>query len=66
VGDGVWDARATRALGIGFLGVRCDGRPEGAERLRREGAERVVHDLTPTGELLQWLSGLARAPAKLR
>ena len=26
VGDGAWDARAARKLGIGFVGVRHDGR----------------------------------------
>lgn len=41
VGDGVWDVRTARALGIGFVGI---GSGERAERLRREGAERVFED----------------------
>lgn len=39
VGDGVWDARAARALGIGFVGVRRDG---DRARLEREGATRII------------------------
>lgn len=42
VGDGVWDLRTARALGISFVGIASG---EGAERLRREGAERVIEDL---------------------
>lgn len=41
VGDGVWDLRTARALGVGFVGI---GSGERAERLRREGAERVIED----------------------
>jgi phosphoglycolate phosphatase-like HAD superfamily hydrolase len=41
VGDGIWDLRTARALGIGFVGI---GSGERAERLRREGAERVFED----------------------
>lgn len=49
VGDGVWDARAAKALGIGFVGVRVDGREEG---LRTEGVTRVVRDYTNLGAFL--------------
>src|SRR5262249_46659777 len=41
VGDGVWDIKASRRLGWHFVGI---GRGESAERLRREGAQRVFAD----------------------
>ena len=41
VGDGVWDARACRRVGIPFIGVAAEGR---AERLAAEGAVRVFPD----------------------
>jgi phosphoglycolate phosphatase-like HAD superfamily hydrolase len=41
VGDGVWDARTSRELGIGFVGVRVEG---DFERLRAEGAGRLLRD----------------------
>src|SRR5690349_21329755 len=41
VGDGIWDVRTARALGIGFVGI---GRGERAERLGREGAGQVFED----------------------
>jgi hypothetical protein len=37
----VWDARTSRELGIGFVGVRVEG---DFERLRAEGATRVLRD----------------------
>lgn len=40
VGDGLWDLRAARQLGIGFVGVRHDA---DESRLRAEGAQRIVH-----------------------
>ncbi len=43
VGDGVWDARACKRLGIGFVGV-AEG--ERAERLRAEGAAEILPDFT--------------------
>lgn len=43
VGDGVWDLRAARELGIDFIGV---GRKERADRLREGGAGTVVGDLS--------------------
>ena len=46
VGDGVWDARAARALGIGFVGVRADGREE---KMRAEGVTRILRDYRDTG-----------------
>ena len=42
VGDGVWDARACRRVGIPFIGVATDGR---AERLSAKGAVCVFPDL---------------------
>ncbi len=41
VGDGLWDLRASRRLGIGFVGVASGER---AESMRREGARAVVGD----------------------
>ena len=41
VGDGVWDARAARALGIGFVGV---AHGEKKARLEREGVRRLVEN----------------------
>jgi phosphoglycolate phosphatase-like HAD superfamily hydrolase len=43
VGDGVWDARACRRVGIPFIGIATDSR---AERLRAEGALCVFPDLS--------------------
>ena len=43
VGDGVWDARACRSVGIPFIGVGTDGR---MERLAAEGAVCVFPDFS--------------------
>ena len=43
VGDGVWDARACRSIGIPFIGIATDGR---AARLSAEGAVSVFPDLS--------------------
>jgi phosphoglycolate phosphatase-like HAD superfamily hydrolase len=43
VGDGVWDARACRALGIPFIGIASGVR---AARLASEGAVRVFQNLS--------------------
>jgi phosphoglycolate phosphatase-like HAD superfamily hydrolase len=45
VGDGVWDARACRSVGIPFIGVGTDGR---AGRLAAEGAVCVFPDFSDT------------------
>jgi phosphoglycolate phosphatase-like HAD superfamily hydrolase len=45
VGDGVWDARACRRVGIPFIGVGTDSR---AGRLTAEGAVRVFPDFSDT------------------
>jgi phosphoglycolate phosphatase-like HAD superfamily hydrolase len=41
-GDGVWDVRAARALGIGFVGVAQSDAHE--EKLREHGARVVIRD----------------------
>jgi phosphoglycolate phosphatase-like HAD superfamily hydrolase len=53
IGDGAWDARAARALGIGFLGVRHDRREE---RLRGEGVRTIIHDFLDLNRVLQCLT----------
>ena len=58
VGDGVWDARASRQLGYHFVGV---GRGERAERLRREGAECVIADYTDPA---RFFAGILSADAR--
>jgi phosphoglycolate phosphatase-like HAD superfamily hydrolase len=52
VGDGIWDARVCRRLGIPFLGVATDGR---AARLTAEGAVRVFPDFSDTDSFLSTL-----------
>lgn len=42
VGDGVWDARASRNLGFAFIGIGSE--PGRVERLYAEGARHVFHD----------------------
>jgi len=45
VGDGVWDARACRSVGIPFIGIATNGR---AARLSAEGAVCVFPDFSDT------------------
>jgi phosphoglycolate phosphatase-like HAD superfamily hydrolase len=52
VGDGVWDARACRSVGIPFIGVATDGR---ASRLTAEGALCVFSDFSDTDLFLSRL-----------
>lgn len=59
VGDGVWDVRASRELGIGFVG-RAER--EHAVRLRAHGASSVVADFVDTSRFLAELEGSARSP----
>ena len=47
VGDGIWDVRAARTLGLCFLGVEGDAR---GVRLQSEGAVVTVHDFTDYDE----------------
>ncbi len=49
VGDGIWDVRASRSLGIGFLGIANGGR---ADELRDEGATQVLASFEPFSTLL--------------
>jgi phosphoglycolate phosphatase-like HAD superfamily hydrolase len=58
VGDGVWDARACRALGIPFIGVGSGVR---AARLASEGAVRVFKDLSESDLFSETLYHLAQA-----
>ena len=50
VGDGVWDARACRSLGIPFIGIGTGGR---AARLSAEGAVCVFPDFSDTDIFLR-------------
>lgn len=59
VGDGPWDARAARNLRLGFVGVRLDGRED---RLRREGAERIIANFTDLAGTLAAIQHAAAAP----
>jgi phosphoglycolate phosphatase-like HAD superfamily hydrolase len=52
VGDGVWDARACRNIGVPFIGVGTDGR---ASRLSEEGAVSVFPDFSDTDLFLSSL-----------
>ncbi len=58
VGDGVWDARACRALGIPFIGI---GSGDRAARLASEGAVRVFQDFSEDVLFLETLDGLSQA-----
>ncbi|MCR4413741.1 MAG: hypothetical protein NUV77_15080, partial [Thermoguttaceae bacterium] len=60
VGDGLWDLKAARRLGIGFLGVAANG----TARLREAGAEAVVADFADRGQVLRLLESLAQAPGE--
>ena len=55
VGDGAWDGRAARSIGLGFVGVGTDGH---AARLSAVGASTVVPDFADVAVLLE---GLERA-----
>ena len=59
VGDGVWDARACRSIGIPFIGVAIDGR---AARLTAEGAVRVFSDFSDTDLFLSRLYEITNVP----
>jgi phosphoglycolate phosphatase-like HAD superfamily hydrolase len=58
VGDGVWDARAGRNIGVPFIGVGTDGR---ALRLSEEGAVCVFPDFSDTDLFLSSLCEIADA-----
>ena len=60
VGDGIWDARAARALRLGFVGIRLRG---DNARMEGEGVTRIVRDftdLTATLELIDQAIGHIR------
>lgn len=57
VGDGVWDVRAAKALGIGFLGI-ADGNK--AVRLVEEGASCVLPDFSDPEHVVECLEAVAR------
>jgi phosphoglycolate phosphatase-like HAD superfamily hydrolase len=59
VGDGVWDVRAAKALGIGFLGLATGTK---AVRLLEEGASCVLPDLSDPVRLVECLEAVARRP----
>jgi phosphoglycolate phosphatase-like HAD superfamily hydrolase len=52
VGDGIWDGRACRALGLPFIGI---GSGRAAEKLRAEGAVCVFPNLTDQEQFLETL-----------
>ena len=58
VGDGVWDARLCRNVGVPFIGVATDGR---ASRLSEEGAVCVFPDLSDADLFLSSLYEIANA-----
>ncbi len=57
VGDGVWDARACRNLGLPFIGI---GQGPRAERLMAEGAVRVFADYSDPESFMDALDGWPR------
>jgi phosphoglycolate phosphatase-like HAD superfamily hydrolase len=59
IGDGVWDVRAAKALGIGFLGLAPDSK---AERLLEEGASCVLPDFSDPVQVAECLEAVARTP----
>lgn len=58
VGDGVWDARAARALGMGFVGVRVRG---DTARLYAEGARLICRGFDGLRETLALLADAPHA-----
>ncbi|MGQ0627383.1 MAG: HAD family hydrolase [Phycisphaerales bacterium] len=60
VGDGVWDVRTSRALDLGFVGVRVEG---DLDLLRSAGAARVVRDYKNLDAVLRAIEEEARSPS---
>jgi phosphoglycolate phosphatase-like HAD superfamily hydrolase len=56
VGDGVWDIKAARNLGWGFIGIASG---DGAEQLRRAGAAMVLPNFSPSEEFFDAISKAA-------
>jgi hypothetical protein len=61
VGDGVWDVRAAKALGIGFLGVAIGDQ---AGRLVGEGASCVLPDFSDPLRVAGCLEAVAQRPGE--
>jgi phosphoglycolate phosphatase-like HAD superfamily hydrolase len=59
VGDGVWDVRAAKALGIGFLGLAAGDQ---AVRLVEAGASCVLPDFSDPVRVGECLEAVAREP----
>jgi phosphoglycolate phosphatase-like HAD superfamily hydrolase len=59
IGDGVWDVRAAKALGIGFLGLAADTK---AGRLVEEGASCVLPDFSDPVRVSECLERVALKP----
>ncbi len=59
VGDGVWDVRAAKALGIGFLGLAANNK---AGQLKEEGALCVLPDFVDPVRVGECLEAVARKP----
>jgi phosphoglycolate phosphatase-like HAD superfamily hydrolase len=57
VGDGVWDVRAAKALGIGFLGLAAGDK---AGRLVDEGASCVLVNFSDAVQVVECLEAVAR------
>lgn len=62
IGDGVWDARACRTLGILFIGI---GSGERAARLASEGAFRVFQDYSNESLFLESLDEITNTAKSL-
>ena len=50
-GDGIWDARASRRLGIGFVGVAAE--PGKRERLEGEGVRVILEDFSDFDRVIE-------------
>jgi phosphoglycolate phosphatase-like HAD superfamily hydrolase len=59
IGDGVWDVRAAKVLGIGFLGLAADNK---AGRLVEEGASCVLPDFSDPVRVCECLERVALKP----
>jgi putative acetyltransferase len=59
IGDGVWDLRAAKALGIGFVGLATGNK---AGRLMEEGASCVLPDFLDSVRVSEYLEEVARNP----
>jgi phosphoglycolate phosphatase-like HAD superfamily hydrolase len=57
VGDGVWDVRAAKALGLGFLGRAAGSKAQG---LMEEGASYVLEDFSDPLQVSECLEAVAR------